>query len=280
MITISNLSFGYSSKKLLFDNLSLDIKQGNIYGLLGKNGAGKSTLLKNIAGTLFVKSGTIRVNGNAPQRRKPSFLTTIYLIAEDVTLPGLTLKQYVNLYAVFYPHFDIAQLHQYLDDLNVVVPGKLNSMSFGQQKKFSIAFALSCNTQIILMDEPTNGLDIPSKAQFRQLIASIMTEERIIIISTHQTRDLENLIDQVIIIDNGKLLLNEPIDVITEKLIFETVDEIPNQARVIYSERHLKGHSLVRENNTGEDTRINLENLFNGVTSNPQIAKEIFNKQF
>jgi ABC-2 type transport system ATP-binding protein len=279
MITISNLSFGYSSKRLLYNNLSLDIKAGNIYGLLGKNGAGKSTLLKNISGTLFPKAGIVMVNGNSPQRRKPSFLNTIYLIAEDVTLPALTLKQYISLYSVFYPNFALSQLHQYLADLDVSVPGKLNALSFGQQKKFTIAFALSCNTQIILMDEPTNGLDIPSKAQFRQLIASIMTDERIIIISTHQTRDLENLIDQVIIIDNGHLLLNEPIDAITEKLIFETVTELPSHTRILYSEQHLKGHSLVRENATGEDTRINLENLFNGVTANPQIAKEIFNTQ-
>jgi ABC-2 type transport system ATP-binding protein len=203
----------------------------------------------------------------------------VYLIAEDVTLPALTLKQYVHLYGVFYPNFDLSELLQFLEALDVSVPGKLNALSFGQQKKFTIAFALSCNTMIILMDEPTNGLDIPSKAQFRKLIASIMTEERIIIISTHQTRDLENLIDQVIIIDNGQLLLNEPIDAITDKFIFETVSELPMNTRIIYSEQHLKGYAVVRENTTGEDTRINLENLFNGVTANPEISKEIFNVQ-
>jgi ABC-2 type transport system ATP-binding protein len=262
---------------MLYKQLSLEIKDGKIYGLLGKNGSGKSTLLKNIAGTLFPKSGIVSVNGNHPKRRQPSFLSTIYFIAEDVTLPALTLKQYVNLYSVFYPKFSSSQLHQFLSDLAVIVPDKLNALSFGQQKKFIIAFALSCNTEIILMDEPTNGLDIPSKAQFRQLIASIMTDERIIIISTHQTRDLENLIDQVIIVDDGKLLLNEPIDSVTDKLIFETVPELPLKTKLIYSEHHLKGYSIVRENTTGEETRINLENLFNGVTSNPQIVTEIFN---
>ena len=276
MIEIANLSFGYSNKKLLYSDLSLDIKRGNIYGLLGKNGAGKSTLLKNISGTLFPKKGKVIVNGSIPQRRKPSFLNTVYFISEDVTLPPLTLRKYLDLFSVFYPNFNADELNTFLKELAVSVPTKLSALSFGQQKKFSIAFALACNTQILLMDEPTNGLDIPSKAQFRQLIASVMTDDRIIIISTHQTRDLENLIDQVIIVDDGQLLLNESVDSITEKLIFETVSTQPNDNRILYAEKHLKGVSLVRENTSGEDTRINLENLFNGVTSKPQLAKEIF----
>lgn len=276
MIKISNLSFGYSNKKLLYSDLSLNIKGGNIYGLLGKNGAGKSTLLKNISGTLFPKKGKVIVNGSIPQRRKPSFLNTVYFISEDVTLPPLTLRKYLDLFSVFYPNFNADELNTFLKELAVSVPTKLSALSFGQQKKFSIAFALACNTQILLMDEPTNGLDIPSKAQFRQLIASVMTDDRIIIISTHQTRDLENLIDQVIIVDDGQLLLNESVDSITEKLIFETVSTPPNDNRILYAEKHLKGVSLVRENTSGEDTRINLENLFNGVTSKPQLAKEIF----
>jgi ABC-2 type transport system ATP-binding protein len=276
MIKISNLSFGYSNKKLLYSDLSLNIKGGNIYGLLGKNGAGKSTLLKNISGTLFPKKGEVIVNGSIPQRRKPSFLNTVYFISEDVTLPPLTLRKYLDLFSVFYPNFNADELNTFLKELAVSVPTKLSALSFGQQKKFSIAFALACNTQILLMDEPTNGLDIPSKAQFRQLIASVMTDDRIIIISTHQTRDLENLIDQVIIVDDGQLLLNESVDSITEKLIFETVATQPNDNRILYAEKHLKGVSLVRENTSGEDTRINLENLFNGVTSKPQLAKEIF----
>jgi len=276
MIEIANLSFGYSNKKLLYSDLSLDIKRGNIYGLLGKNGAGKSTLLKNISGTLFPKKGKVIVNGSIPQRRKPSFLNTVYFISEDVTLPPLTLRKYLDLFSVFYPNFNADELNTILKELAVSVPTKLSALSFGQQKKFSIAFALACNTQILLMDEPTNGLDIPSKAQFRQLIASVMTDDRIIIISTHQTRDLENLIDQVIIVDDGQLLLNESVDSITEKLIFETVSTQPNDNRILYAEKHLKGVSLVRENTSGEDTRINLENLFNGVTSKPQLAKEIF----
>ncbi|WP_158795607.1 ATP-binding cassette domain-containing protein [Pedobacter sp. L105] len=276
MIDISNLSFGYSNKHLLYKNLSLSIQNGNIYGLLGKNGAGKSTLLKNIAGILFPTDGNVTVDEMNPKRRNPSFLRTVYYIPEEVYVPALTIKQYLSLFAVFYPNFNVEQLHKYLKELEVEVPGKLNALSFGQQKKFIIAFGLACNTKVILMDEPTNGLDIPSKSQFRKLIASVMTEERIIFISTHQTRDLENLIDQVIIVDNGQLLLHASIEEISQKLYFETVSVIPANNKILYRENDLKGTSIVRENLTGEDSRINLEYLFNGVTAEPQLTKEIF----
>jgi len=275
MIDISNLSFGYSRKRPLYSNLSLSLPSGYIYGLLGKNGAGKSTLLKNIAGTLFPTEGNVLVDQMIPRKRNPSFLRNLYYIPEEVYVPSLTVKQYLSLFAVFYPMFNSEDLFLYLKDLEVIVPGKLSDLSFGQQKKFIIAFALACNTQVILMDEPTNGLDIPSKSQFRKLIASVMNEERIIMISTHQTRDLENLIDKVIIVDNGHLLLYASLEQIAQKLFFETVIELPEGSKVLYAEKQLKGTSIIRENNTGEDSRINLEHLFYGVTTKPELANEI-----
>jgi ABC-2 type transport system ATP-binding protein len=276
MIQFNNLSFGYTSKKLLYKNLSLSIESGSIYGLLGKNGAGKSTLLKNMVGTLFPVEGNVMINGMNPQSRKPSFLQTIYYIAEDVYVPSLTIKQYHNLFSPFYPLFHEENFYKYLQELEVSVDGKLNKLSFGQQKKFVIAFALACNTKVLLMDEPTNGLDIPSKAQFRKLIASVMNDDRIIFISTHQIRDLENMIDKVMIVDDGNLLLHSSITDIAEKLCFKTVSEIPAGVNVLYSEKMLRGISVIIENINGEDSALNLEHLFNGVTENPAMAKQLF----
>ncbi|MEO7213407.1 ABC transporter ATP-binding protein [Mucilaginibacter sp.] len=276
MIQFNNLSFGYSPKKLLYKNLTLEIQSGSIYGLLGKNGAGKSTLLKNMVGTLFPVEGSVIVNGMVPKTRKPSFLQTIYYIAEDVYVPALTIKQYKNLFAPFYPLFDSDNFYRYLTELEISVDGKLNKLSFGQQKKFVIAFALACNTRVLLMDEPTNGLDIPSKSQFRKLIASVMNEDRIIFISTHQIRDLENMIDNVIIVDDGKLLLHASVADIADKVCFKTVSEIPPGVKVLYSEKMLRGTAVVMENTDGDDSGLNLEQLFNGVTENPAMAKQIF----
>ena len=279
MIEINSLSFGYNRRKLLYKDLSLALPPGHIYGLLGKNGAGKSTLLKNLIGLLFPTSGSISINGFVPKKRLPSFLQTIYFIPEEVYVPALTIEGYRNLFAPFYPTFDSEKFAHYLDELNIKNKGKLNTFSFGQQKKFVIAFALACNTQVLLLDEPTNGLDIPSKTQFRKLIASVMNEERTIFISTHQIRDLENLIDQVIIVDNGRLLLNASVEKITEKLCFKTVKELPDDVNLFFSEESLRGISVVYENKDGEDTRVELEQLFNAVTENPAMAMKLFSTE-
>lgn len=276
MIQIENLSFGYSKKKLLYKNLTLTLGEGSIYGLLGKNGAGKSTLLKNLVGLLFPTDGTITINGYSPKKRLPSFLQTIYFIPEEVNVPGLTIHKYMNLFAPFYPAFNKDQFYNYLNQLDVKDLGKLNTLSFGQQKKFIIAFALACNTKILLLDEPTNGLDIPSKIRFRKLISSVFDKERMIFISTHQIRDLDNLIDRVVIVDNGQLLLNASITEIAQKLCFKTVAEITDKNKVLFSQESLKGYSVVIENIANEDSRIDLEQLFNCVTENPEKAKSIF----
>jgi len=277
MIEINNVSFGYTRKKLLYKKLQLTLTTGNIYGLLGKNGAGKSTLLKNIIGLLYPLEGSISVNGHAPARRAPSFLETIYLIPEEVHVPAVTIDRYIDLFAPFYPLFNREQLMAYLEKLEVATADKLSTLSFGQQKKFIIAFALACNTKVLMLDEPTNGLDIPSKKRFRQLIAAVMSEERMIFISTHQIKDLDNLIDQVIIVDEGQLLLNASISAISEKLSFKTVEQIPADRQVLYEEDALKGKAIVVENSGKEQTKINLEHLFNAITENPSLAKTIFN---
>ncbi len=276
MIEVRNLSFGYRKRKPLYKDLNLSLPTGSIYGLLGKNGAGKSTLLKNLTGLLFPSGGNINVNGFVPSKRLPSFLETIYFIPDEVHVPALTIERYRNLFSPFYPSFNADQFHQYLDLLDVHDKGKLNTLSFGQQKKFIIAFALACNTKILLLDEPTNGLDIPSKIKFRKLISGVFTKDKMIFISTHQIRDLDNLIDNVIIIDNGELLLQASISDIARKLSFRVVEKLPPENELLYSESSLKGYSVVTENQSGDESKVNLEFLFNAITGNPQRSKSIF----
>lgn len=276
MIEIRKLSFGYSRKKLLYKNLDLTLEPGNIYGLFGRNGAGKSTLLKNIIGLLFPTAGAISVNGHSPRKRLPSFLETIYFIPEEVYVPSLSVNRYIDLFAKFYTGFNSDQFFEYMERLDVPVNEKLNALSFGQQKKFIIAFALACNTKVLLLDEPTNGLDIPSKKRFRKLIASVMNEDRTIVISTHQIRDLDNLIDYVVIVDNGELLLSASLSVISNKLCFKIVDEEILYSTILYEEESLRGRAVVVQNIFNEDSKINLEHLFNAATESSEQLKEIF----
>ncbi|MBC7383187.1 MAG: ABC transporter ATP-binding protein [Bacteroidia bacterium] len=276
MIIINKLSFGYHAKKLLYKNLDLTLSKGKIYGILGKNGAGKSTLLKNMSGLLFPSSGSITVNGFIPQKREPSFLENIYFIPEEVEVSPLTVIGYLNLFAPFYPEFNRNLFYAYLRDLEIKDHGKLSDLSLGQQKKFIIAFALACNTKLLVLDEPTNGLDIPSKSWFRKLIASVLSEERIIIISTHQVKDLETLIDHVIVVDNGELILNNSMAEISKKLCFKTIHKMDERNPVLYSEESLNGYTVVTENTNDEDTKVNLEHLFNTITQQPVLVKAIF----
>jgi ABC-2 type transport system ATP-binding protein len=278
MIEVNNLSFGYKKRKPLYKNLNLRLPVGSIYGLLGKNGAGKSTLLKNLTGLLFPTGGNLFVNGFVPKDRTPSFLQTIYFIPEEVYVPSLTIERYKKLFSPFYPSFNEEQFSSYLELLDVKDKGKLNTFSFGQQKKFIVAFALACNTKILLLDEPTNGLDIPSKIKFRKLISSVFSEDKMIFISTHQIRDLDNLIDNVIIIDNGDLLLQASLPEIERKLSFKLVDTMPNENEILYAESSIKGYQVVAQNTLQEQTKVNLEFLFTAVTENPEKTKSLFNK--
>jgi ABC-2 type transport system ATP-binding protein len=236
-------------------------------------------MIKMICGLLFPSSGSVTVNGFTPGKREPSYLQTIYLIPEEVYVPPISVEKYLKLYSVFYPRFDHDQLYEYLTVLEVPQEGKLTTLSFGQQKKFVIAFALACNTSLLVLDEPTNGLDIPSKVKFRRLIASAMNDNRLLIISTHQIRDLDNLIDHVIIVDDGKLLINEPLEEVSKQLSFKTVSDVPDYMPVYYSEESFRGISIVVRNQLGERTKVNLEHLFNAVTGNPQ-AIELFTNSY
>ena len=277
MIKINDFSFRYSKQKTVFDNLTLHLASGSIYGLLGRNGAGKSTLLKNLAGLLFPTEGVLSVNQCEPRKRQPSFLQSVYFIPEQVYVPSLSVKRYVDVNAVFYPHFSSPQFYSYLAAFDVKKDGKLSELSFGQQKKFIIAFGLACNTPVLLMDEPTNGLDIPSKSQFRKLIAAALTDAKLFLISTHQTRDLDNLIDQIIIVEDGALVLNASINAISDKLSFKMVKELPESAAILYAESALNGHTIVLPNTEGVETPVHLELLFNAAIEQPERMKMIFN---
>jgi ABC-2 type transport system ATP-binding protein len=279
MIHLDRVTFGYSKKKNLFENLSLHLEAGHIYGLLGRNGAGKSSLLRNMVGLLFPQQGNVNVVGYEPKKRLPAFLQDVFFLPEEIYLPSVTIKKYLEMLAPFYPKFDEAQFEGYVVEMDLPMDNKLTNMSYGQRKKFLIAFALSTNTKILIMDEPTNGLDIPSKSQFRKLVATSLDKNRLFLISTHQVRDLDNLIDSIIILEDSKILIQHSLDTVAEKLCFGTLPSIDYDNRVLYSEPSIKGYKAVFENSELEESRVDLEYLFNAVLGNPERIREIFSKQ-
>ncbi|MEM6841142.1 MAG: ABC transporter ATP-binding protein [Bacteroidota bacterium] len=279
MIHLDQLSFGYRRDRPLFSKLNLHLEAGHIYGLLGKNGAGKSSLLRNIVGLLYPHEGNINVAGFSPRKRQPAFLQQIYFVPEEIYLPSVAILKYLAIQAPFYPKFDESQFRYYLAELDVPFDSHIPDLSFGQRKKVLIAFALACNTKALIMDEPTNGLDIPSKKQFRKLLASALREDQLMLISTHQVRDLDNLIDSVIVLEDSKILLHQPLHRVSEQLRFATLNQAEDDQRVLYAEPSLQGYTVVMENLERQDSKVDLERLFNAATQNPERIRQLFNSK-
>ena len=277
MIHLDHLSFGYRKGQLLFNKLNLHLEAGHIYGLLGKNGAGKSSSLINIVGLLYPNEGSIKVGEFNPRERKPAFLQNIYFVPEEIYLPPITIPKYLTVQAPFYPKFDESQFRYYLTEFDVPFDSRISNLSFGQRKKVLIAFALACNTDALIMDEPTNGLDIPSKKQFRKLLASDIQEDQLMLISTHQVRDLDNLIDSVIVLEDREILLHQSLSRVSQQLRFATLNQAENDQRVLYAEPSLQGYTVVMENLEQQESKVDLERLFNAATQNPERIRQLFN---
>lgn len=279
MIDIQQLSFSYKrGKNRILNDFSLQIDKGQTLGLLGLNGAGKSTLLHLICGLLTPDSGQVLFNGINTRLRKPETLSQLFLVPEEFELPDIRLADYVKYYAPLYPHFSTADMHKYLDVFGLPNDLDLKALSMGQKKKVFMSFALAANTQLLIMDEPTNGLDIPSKSEFRKLIASGSNDERTLIISTHQIRDIDKILDHVLIVDNNRVLLNRSIADISEHLYFGETDsrEIANEA--IYNLSSIKGYSVLLPNTDGRESEINLEVLFNATLEHHEQINQCFTR--
>ena len=263
---------------MLFNDLNLSLVGGHVYGLFGKNGAGKTTLLKIMSGLRFVQAGNVTTLGENAALRKAEMMKDLYFLQEEVFVPALSIRNYVKCYAPFYENFDREQFEEYLHLFEIESQeDKLTALSHGQRKKVIISFALATNTKILLMDEPTNGLDIPSKAAFRKIMSMAANDERLILISTHQVRDLHSLIDAVVILDNGHILLNAMAEDITNKLCFKILDENGTDEPILYREDNIRGDIVVTENIHHIETNLDIELLFNAVMMNKARINELFN---
>ncbi len=278
MIHLQNIDFSYIKGRSLFNDLCLSLESGHVYGLFGKNGAGKTSLLKIMSGLRFAKNGDAITLGEKAALRKAEVLKDLYFLQEEIYVPAVSIRNYVKCYAPFYENFDHEQFEEYLHFFEIESQDdKLTLLSHGQRKKVIISFALATNTKILLMDEPTNGLDIPSKATFRKIMSMASNNERLILISTHQVRDLQSVIDAVVILDNGRILLNALNNEITDKLCFRILDENGTNEPILYCEESIRGNVVVSENIHHIETKLDIELLFNTVMMNKKRINELFN---
>ena len=279
MMNVNQVSFSYGRKKAkVLDGFSMNLEKGSVYGLLGKNGTGKSTLLYLMAGLLRPQSGHILYKGVEVTKRYPETLQDMFLVPEEFALPNVSLKQYVQLNAPFYPRFSDELLKACLRDFDMNEDIHLGELSMGQKKKAFMCFALATNTSLLLMDEPSNGLDIPSKSQFRKVIASGMTDEKAVIISTHQVRDIDSLLDHVLIMDGSRLLLNESVASICDRLYFAEQGMNEPTEDALYVQPSVQGNSVILPNTYHEDSKLNLEVLFNATLAEREKIQQTFNR--
>ena len=278
MIRINNITFSYRRKADdVLTNLSLSIEPGAIYGLLGLNGEGKSTLLHLMAGVLTPNAGNITIDDVDVRLRRPSTLSKLFIVPEEFSLPEISLENYVRINAPLYPNFNRDDMERYLKEFELNSNINLKGLSMGQKKKVFISFALAANTPVMLMDEPTNGLDIPGKSTFRKVISMAASDDRTIIISTHQVRDIDKLLDHIIVMFNHKLLLNEPISEISRRLAFVESNDAELVEKALYCQSSVAGKSLVLPNDNDDDSEVNLETLFNLAIEKPEVITQLFN---
>ena len=275
MINIEDLSFSYGVQPVL-EHISMTLEDGRIYGLLGENGVGKTTLLTLLAGLKKPRTGSIITDGFTPYDRKPSFLQDQYYLPDEVAPINFTAERFARTRGVFWPRFSLEKFLEILKEFEVDPTQKMNKMSSGQLKKTYISFALALGVKHLFLDEPTNGLDIPSKSQFRKAVTKYTSEDSVIVISTHQVRDLENIIDPIIVLDRRDVLVNATLEEISEKLYFDYGTQIHPDA--LYSEQLPGGFIQVLVNATGEESKVNIEAFFNAVHKNKELVKNLLKK--
>lgn len=276
MIEIKDLAFSYGKTPIL-KSITTTLEEGRIYGLLGENGVGKTTLLTLLCGLKKVCSGSITTDGENPFDRTPTLLQNQFYLPDEVLAVAMKAECFAKERGAFWPDYEHSKFLEIMKEFENDPAKKMNQMSAGQLKKTYISLALACGCKYIFMDEPTNGLDIPSKTQFRSAIMKYTSDDSTIVISTHQVRDLENIIDPIIILDRQDVLLNASVEEITSKLYFDYGTQLHPES--LYSEQLPGGFIQVYPNSTGEDSKINVEALFNAVHKNKELIKGMFSNK-
>lgn len=278
MVQMQSMTFGYG-KKPLFEGFDLSLEPGSINGLLGLNGAGKTSLLKIAAGALRPSLGKVEVFGRNPSRREASFLADVAFVPEDPWFPALKPVAWVDRMTAFRPAFDRKRFEVLSEELGLDAGKVVSKFSYGQRKKFALAVAIASGARLLLLDEPTNGLDIPSKVQFRRVLASAVGPDRIVVVSTHQVRDLESLIDPIIIVNNGRVAFSLAASELGSSLRVERLSSLDGRP-VVYAERDAVGWTALLSTEPSQGLGVvDLELLFNAAIAEPERLKTALSGQ-
>lgn len=217
LITINNLNKNYGSKKVV-SNVNLSIHSGQILGLVGPNGAGKTTCLRALLG-LTSYDGDIDILGFNPKTNRDDMLHDVAYISDVAVLPKwLSVEQALTYMAGVHPNFNRNKAEEFLEKTNISFTSKVKALSKGMVTQLHLALVLAINAKILVLDEPTLGLDILTRRQFyNHLLEDFYSEDKCIIVTTHQIEEIEHILTDVAFIKDGQLVLSENIDTIRER---------------------------------------------------------------
>lgn len=266
MISFNDLSYRYGKKTPALESITADIPEG-IYLLLGENGAGKTTLLHLIAGLLkAIPEGACSLDGAPTALREPSVLTRTFFYSDEIPFPYRTIRQMVRHHAVFYPSFDPEMLEQNLADFEMTGNEPIDQFSLGNRKKAQLAYVLALHTDVLLLDEPANGLDITSRTKLLRMMARCVSETQTVIISTHTVWDFQNLFDGLLVLGHGRLLVNMPIWEIAGRVRF-VHSPAPVEGAIYQEPEFGRFKAIVPNTAADETTDVDFVVLYNALQS-------------
>lgn len=265
MIDIKNLSFNYNKGYKALDNINANLGAG-VHLLLGENGAGKTTLLHVIAGLLFAKEGSCSIDGNDISLRRPSDMSKVFFMPEDITFPAKNINDFAKIHSQFYPTFNEEIFRQNLEIFHLTGNESFSSLSLGNRKKANLAYVMALGSDVLLLDEPTNGLDINAKKELLKIMVGSLREDQTVIVSTHTVWDLKNLFESVMMLRRGNLLLSMTTEELGSKLSFmASTAPSPN---ALYIEQDMNGFRWIEKNIDGNETEINFSLIYSALMSN------------
>jgi ABC-2 type transport system ATP-binding protein len=282
LISISNLNKTYGDKKVVSD-ISLSVQPGQILGLVGPNGAGKTTCLQALLG-LVNYDGDIDVLGFNPKNHREKMLEEVAYIADVAVLPKwLKVEQALTYMAGIHPNFSRDKAEEFLAKTNILLKSKVKHLSKGMVTQLHLALILAIDAKVLILDEPTLGLDILTRRQFyTHLLEDFYNEDKCIIVTTHQIEEIEHILTDVAFIQDGKLVLAESTDNIKErfKLVSVTHEKV-EQAKALnplFSNSLMGLTMMLFDNEKGDDlhqfgqiSAPSLADIFVGV-----MAKEVY----
>jgi ABC-2 type transport system ATP-binding protein len=210
LLTIRNLSKSFGRKAIL-KNFDLMLEKGKVYGLLGKNGAGKTTLIRMIMGIIPPDKGDIIYKGHTLKFGDAAYKREIGFIPEDsIFFSWMTIKEILKFNASFYPTWNNAKAEEYLDRLSLDNKVKIKHLSRGMKLKVGLIVALAAEPEFLILDDPTSGLDVPTRQDFlKDIIKKILEGGTTILFSSHLVHELEGIIDKLGILHNGNLIIED-----------------------------------------------------------------------